>query len=70
VADGEFRCDDPNATAWRLAALLDGLGVQVTVHEGLISRDELLGWVRTAACRELDLAPDAFARCAAEHGVA
>ena len=60
VAAGEFTCADPNAAAWRLAALLDGLGVQVTVHDDLISRDELLGWVRGAACRELNLPADAF----------
>jgi AcrR family transcriptional regulator len=60
VAAHEFTCADPNAAAWRLAALLDGLGVQVTVHDGLISRDELLGWVRGAACRELNLPSDAF----------
>jgi AcrR family transcriptional regulator len=61
IAGGEFHCADPNATAWRLTALLDGLGLQVTVHEGLIDRDELLRWVRTAACEELGLAADAFA---------
>ena len=61
VTSGEFRCDDPHATAWRLAALLDGLGLQVTVHHGLLSRDELLSWVREAACRELDIPLDAFA---------
>ncbi len=60
VARGEFRCDDPHASAWRLAALLDGLGVQVTVHEGVLSRAELRKWVLTAATAELDLAPGAF----------
>jgi AcrR family transcriptional regulator len=60
VRSGEFRCDDPRATAWRLTALLDGLGLQVTVHHGLLSRDELLAWVREAACRELDLPAGTF----------
>ena len=64
VAKGSFTCADPPGAAWRLAALLDGLGVQVTVHEGVISRDELLEWVRQLACSELGLAPDAFARSA------
>lgn len=64
VASGEFRCADPHATAWRLAALLDGLGLQVTVHHGLLTRDELLAWVREAAARELDLSPAAFAGAA------
>ena len=37
VTAGEFQCPDPEATAWRLTALLDGLGLQVTVHEGLLT---------------------------------
>jgi AcrR family transcriptional regulator len=60
VADHSFRCSDPHGAAWRLAALLDGLGVQVTVHEGVISREQLLEWVRQSACVELGLAPNAF----------
>lgn len=62
VEAGEFSCDDPHGAAWRLAALLDGLGLQVTVHDGLLSRDELLSWVRRAAAAELGLPADAFTR--------
>jgi AcrR family transcriptional regulator len=65
VAQGRFRCVDPSATAWRLAALLDGLGVQMTVHEDLISHEQLLHLVRTAACAELGLAADSFTAGAA-----
>jgi len=61
VKDGTFTCADPHATAWRLAAMLDGLGLQVTVHEDVVSRDELLAWVRQAACVELGLPAGAFA---------
>ena len=64
VAAGEFRCADPEATAWRLTALLDGLGLQVTVHEGLLSRDQLLRYVRRAAATELDVPESAFERAA------
>jgi AcrR family transcriptional regulator len=60
VQTGEFTCSDPNAAAWRMAALLDGLSVQATVHEGIISRTQLLDWVRTAASTELGLAKGAF----------
>ena len=60
VASGRFRCPDAEATAWRLAALLDGLGVQMTVHEDLISHEQLLALVRSAACGELGLPADAF----------
>lgn len=61
VAAGRFTCTDADATAWRLAALLDGLGVQMTVHEDLISHEQLLALVRSAACAELGLPVDAFA---------
>lgn len=61
VASGEFTCADPRAAAWRLAALMDGLAVQVTVHDGVLTRGELTDWVRAAAIAELQLPPDAFA---------
>jgi AcrR family transcriptional regulator len=64
VAGGEFTCADPRATAWRLSALLDGLGLQVTLHDGLLSRDELLAWVHTAAAAELGVTSAVFQRAA------
>ena len=58
-------CADPEATAWRLTALLDGLGLQVTVHEGLLTRDELLRCVHTARrATELDVPEASFERAA------
>jgi AcrR family transcriptional regulator len=60
VAAGEFTCPDIHGTAWRLASLLDGLAVQVTVHEDIVDNDDLLRWVRTAACAEFGLTLDAF----------
>lgn len=68
VRNGELTCLDPSSTAWRLAALLDGLGVQLTVHEGTVSRDQLVEWVRAAACLELGLPADAFATAASSRG--
>ena len=62
VDDGEFTCPDPQAAAWRLAALLDGLGVQFTVHEGVLSRNQLLGYVRAAAALELGIDESSFRR--------
>lgn len=55
VVDGTFTCDDPHGAAWRLIALMDGLAVQVTVHDRVISRRQLTGWVHTAAAKELDV---------------
>lgn len=55
VGDGTFRCPDPFGSAWRLVALIDGLAVQVTVHERVISRRQLSDWVRVAAANELGI---------------
>lgn len=41
VTAGAFKCDDPTGAAWRILALIDGLAVQVTVHERVISRRQL-----------------------------
>jgi hypothetical protein len=57
VAAGLFRCADPEAAAWRLSALLDGLAVQVMVHRSLTKR-QLSEWVRGAAATELGIDPD------------
>jgi AcrR family transcriptional regulator len=65
VAAGEFTCADPDAAAWRLTALLDGLGVQVAVHRSLPA-DRLVDWVRAAAAAELAVDPATLA--GADHG--
>jgi AcrR family transcriptional regulator len=60
VAAGEFACPDPDATAWRLTALLDGLGVQVAVHHS-VPATRLVDWVRSAAAAELSVDPSVLA---------
>jgi AcrR family transcriptional regulator len=60
VASDEFECADPSATAWVLVGLLDGLGVQLTVHDDVISREQLIRHVRRVAIAELGLPADAF----------
>jgi AcrR family transcriptional regulator len=60
VESGDFVCADPEAAAWRLSALLDGLAVQVLVHRNL-TKKQLAAWVRGAAATELGCAPDLFA---------
>jgi AcrR family transcriptional regulator len=61
VRAGEFVCADPDGAAWRIIALADGLAVQVTVHQRVISRRQLADWVRIAAANELGLDPDVLA---------
>lgn len=55
VADGTFDCADPAGAAWRINALMDGLAVQLAVHDRVISRRQLTEWVRLATARELCL---------------
>ncbi len=59
VAEGLFRCADPEGAAWRLSALLDGLAVQVMVHRSLTKR-QLADWVRGAAAAELGIPAEAL----------
>ncbi|MET7621565.1 TetR family transcriptional regulator C-terminal domain-containing protein [Streptomyces sp. NPDC005408] len=53
AAAGEFPCEDPAATAWRLTAFLDGLAVQMTSYAGSLSRAAMLEWTDEALAREL-----------------
>lgn len=57
VKDGDFACDDPPGAAWRIIALTDGLAIQTTVHARVVTRKQMLDWVRTAAANELSIAP-------------
>jgi AcrR family transcriptional regulator len=50
---GDFISDDPDAAAWRLLSVLDGLALQVVAHGSLISRRQMIRWARQAADREL-----------------
>lgn len=53
VAEGRFVSDEPDAAAWRLLSVLDGLALQVVAHDALITRDDVVAWTRVAAAREL-----------------
>lgn len=55
VEDGVFTCDDPAGAAWRINALIDGLAVQLAVHDRVILRRQLTEWVRLSVARELGL---------------
>lgn len=55
VAAGEFVSADPDAAAWRLLSMLDGLALQVIAHRRTVSRPTMLGWARRAAEQELGL---------------
>jgi AcrR family transcriptional regulator len=49
---GEFDCQDPEAAAERIDAMLDGLIIRYTLHPSVLTRARLLDHARTAAARE------------------
>jgi AcrR family transcriptional regulator len=60
VASGDVSCTDPEATAWRILCLLDGLALQVVAHAGAIDRHHVIAWSLVYAEGELGLAPGAL----------
>ncbi|MGH8892291.1 MAG: TetR/AcrR family transcriptional regulator [Actinomycetes bacterium] len=58
VADGDLTCADPSAAAWRITAMLDGLAVQSTVHDGVLTPRQIDDWVRGCAAAELGVRPE------------
>jgi AcrR family transcriptional regulator len=61
VADGSFRCADPDGAAWRILSLLDGLALQVVAHGTTIARRDVVAWTTGAAEVELGLAAGSLA---------
>jgi len=57
VADRSMSCDDAGAAAWRVLSLLDGLSLQVVAHGDVLTAEQADAWSRSAAERELGLAP-------------
>jgi AcrR family transcriptional regulator len=58
AASGAMSCEDPDALAWRIISLLDGLALQSVAHGDLVTLDDASTWAREYAERELGLAPD------------
>ncbi|MGH8958862.1 MAG: TetR/AcrR family transcriptional regulator [Acidimicrobiia bacterium] len=57
VVAGIFDCPDPDATAWRIISLLDGLSLQVVAHQATLARETVSSWIRNYAESETGLAP-------------
>ena len=50
LAEGSFTCVDPQASAVRLAALMDGLAVQVALRDPDVPEDRMTDlWLGSAA---------------------
>ncbi|HVQ89348.1 MAG TPA: TetR family transcriptional regulator C-terminal domain-containing protein [Actinomycetes bacterium] len=55
VAAGEFACPDPEGAADRISAMLDGLGLRVTLRRPGITRKTMIEHARISAEKELGL---------------
>ena len=64
VAAGDFVTDDPRGVADRLSALLDGLGLRVTLQRPGINRKQMHEHARVVAELELGLTPGSLANAA------
>lgn len=60
VESGELACADPQASALRLTALVDGLAIQFAAHDGMLDRSALIDHVRAIAAHEVGIDPAAF----------
>ncbi|MET9241854.1 TetR family transcriptional regulator C-terminal domain-containing protein [Nonomuraea sp. NPDC003709] len=58
VSCGEFKCDDPDASTWRILALVDGLAIQTHAHPKVLTRRKVNTLIRTAAAAELGLSAE------------
>lgn len=58
VAEGVFRCPDPEGATWRLLSLIDGFAVQTTVHKSVLTRTRMVELVHAAAVLETGISPE------------
>lgn len=57
VRAGVMTCDEPDAVAWQVISLLDGLALQAVAHADLVARDDANAWARRYAEDQLALEP-------------
>ncbi|MCZ3387615.1 MAG: TetR family transcriptional regulator C-terminal domain-containing protein [Actinomycetia bacterium] len=55
VGSGAMTCDEPDAVAWQIISLLDGLALQAVAHADLVARDDANSWARGYAEDQLAL---------------
>jgi AcrR family transcriptional regulator len=60
VASGAMSCREPDAVAWRIISLLDGLALQSVAHGDLVPLDDANEWAREYTEGELGLARGAL----------
>lgn len=57
IEEGTLTCVEPDATAWRVLSLLDGLSMQLAAHPGVIDRSVALEWAMSTLEAEVGI-PD------------
>jgi AcrR family transcriptional regulator len=57
VATGVFVCSDPEAAAWRIMSLLDGLALQTVAHPSVVDRQAVVTWSLGYAESQVGLEP-------------
>ena len=62
IDEGTMSCVEPDATAWRVLSLLDGLSMQLAAHPGVIERPVALDWAMTALEAEVGIPDGSLAR--------
>jgi AcrR family transcriptional regulator len=68
VLVGAMTCEEPDAVAWRIISLLDGLELQAVAHTGLVAREDANAWARRYAEDELALERGALRSRASDRG--
>lgn len=61
VEEGSMSSDDPEAVAWRIVSLLDGLSLQVVAHRAILDRRTVTSWVVESTEAELGMTPGGLA---------
>ena len=62
IDEGALSCVEPDATAWRVLSLLDGLSLQLAAHPGVIERSVALDWAMTALEAEVGIPEGSLTR--------
>jgi AcrR family transcriptional regulator len=62
IEQGVMTCSDPEAAAWRILSLQDGLSLQVVAHRTILDRLTVRDWVARIAELELGLSEGALGR--------
>jgi AcrR family transcriptional regulator len=62
VATGAMTCAEPDAAAWRILSLLDGLALQAVAHRDAIDREAVIKWSVAHAETELGLPRGSLSR--------